>query len=274
MSGGRRACYSSASAPRRAARSAIPVLRGLLRALPLLVILAAGSGCVSVYQPLSGLQTPVMVDPQLANFADLRILVHCVPEDLLEGESGVLCDRMRTLFENQGATVQTVTSVTRTEDEETFPPPPAPEADAEAAKPEAGEGEEDELEAAPPRLPPDLIVELRARELHEKVHYTMWAFSWLTLTLAPGVSENAFVQEVVIRDARGTLLVTGALEGRIVRYFGFGYWATSKLLDLIARDDDEELTDDRLSELLCSDLYGQISQMVFNANMRRKVLGS
>lgn len=236
----------------------------------LLILAALASGCVSVYQPLSGLQSPVMVDPQLANFPDLKILVHCVPDDLLEGEAGVLCDRMKTLFENQGAEVKTVTSRMRTPEEETFlAPPPEPDKKAEPAP-----GEAPKEAAAPPPILPDLIVELRARELHEKVHYTMWLFSWMTLTLAPGVSENTFVQEVVIRDGRGTLLVTGALEGRIVRYFGFGYWATSKLLDLIARDDDEELTDDRLSELLCGDLYGQISQMVFNANMRRKVLGS
>lgn len=248
------------------------MLRRMFQVGLLLCVAASSAGCVAVYQPLSGLHTPVMVDPQLANFADLKILVHCVPKDLLEeGEAGVLCGRVKSLFENQGAQVRTVTSRIRTPDEETFEAPPTEAPEENAPDPKDGKAEE---KPPPPRLRPDLIVELRARELHEKVHYTTWVFSWLTLTLAPGLSENSFVQEVVIRDGRGTLLATGALEGRIVRYFGLGYWVTTRLVDLIFRDDDEDLSDENLSRLLCGDLYGQISQMVFNANMRRRVLGA
>lgn len=235
-----------------------------------LALLLGSSGCVAVYHPLAGLQTPVVVDPTLGNLTDVRLLVHCVPKDILEGEAGLLCNRIKTLFENQGAEVKTVTSVGRSADDETFEPPleeePPPPAD-----PAPGEAPKKEEKKAPPRLRPDLIMELRARHLHERTDYPMWILSWMTFTLAPGISENTFVQEVTIRDNRGSLLAQAELKGRIVRYFGLGYWAVNGLLDLTFRDDDEELSDEQLSRSLSNDLYGQLSQMVFNANMRRRV---
>ncbi len=244
----------------------------------IVLLLALGQvGCVSVYQPLSGLQAPVVVDPALGNFDGVRILVHCVPKDVLKGEAGKLCQRVRTLFENQGAYVKSVTSLARSSEDAEFdrvdldePPPPA-------AKPgEAKEGESAEAskkKKEPRRIKADLIVELRARNLHEDTDYLMWTLSWFTFTLAPGISENTFVQEVIIRDARGSPLFTGQLKGRIVRYFGLGYWVGTKLINWIGRDDHEDQNDEQLSKALSADLYGQLSQMVFNANMRRRVLG-
>ncbi|MEQ9498562.1 MAG: hypothetical protein RIT81_16925 [Deltaproteobacteria bacterium] len=240
-----------------------------------LALLVCSSGCVAVYQPLSGMHDPVVVDPTLGNLHDVRILVHCVPQEILDGEAGLLCQRIKTLFENQGAEVRTVTSIGRSAEDETFEAP----VEAEPSKPEQAEpGSEAKTEGAkeekapPPRIRPHLIVELRARHLHEHVDYPMWTLSWFTGTLAPGISENTFVQEVVIRGPRGSLLGQGELKGRIVRYFGLGYWAVNGLLDLLFRDDDEELSDSNLSDQLSTDLYGQLSQMVFNANMRRRVL--
>lgn len=215
----------------------------------MLALLAVNAGCVTVYQPLSGLQTPVVVDTEDGNFEDLKLVVHCVPRDALEGEAGLLCQNVKQLFENQGAKVKTVTSVGRMKEDMVF------------EEEDAGTG-------------PDLIVELRARLLHEDTDFAMWTLSWLTMTLAPGISENSFSQEVVIRDRRGSLMFTGELKGRIVRYFGVGYWAANALMNWVAREDHEDIDDDNLSKALCGDMYGQLSQMVFNANMRRKVLSS
>ncbi len=233
--------------------------------LGILIGLCAGllgptTGCVTVYHPLSGLQSPVIVDPAMGNFHGLRMVVHCVPKDVLEGKSGVLCRQVKRLFENQGAEVKTVTSLHRSSEPDEFE-------DDDQPAPKAGE-----TPTAAPKA--DLTVELTARHLHEHTDYTMWTLSMFTMTLAPGISENTFVQDVVIRDAQGSLLVRGELKGRIVRYFGFGYWATTKLLNLFVRDDDEAQTDEVLSKNLSMDLYRQLSQMVFNANMRRKVLGA
>lgn len=245
-----------------------------MRTLTLALLLALTTGCTTVYHPLSGLHAPVVVDPGVGNFPDLRIVVHCVPRDLLTKSAGALCQRVQQVFENQGAEVRTVTSANRTEADTRFevPAPPASKtAESKASKPADPKAKKPK---PPPALRPDLIVELRGRHLHERTHYTMWVLSFFTLTLAPGISENIFVQEVLIRDDRGNLLVSGELKGRIVRYFGLGYWVSSKLINLIARDDEEDQNDDNLKRMLSEDLYGQLSQMVFNANMRRKVLNA
>jgi len=240
-----------------------------MRTLALATLLALGTGCTTVYHPLSGLHAPVVVDPQVGNLPDLRIVVHCVPRDILKKTAGALCQRVQQVFENQGAEVRTVTSAGRTEADTRFEVAAPPVVKQDASKPTDAKAKKPK---PPPALRPDLIVELRARHLHERTHYTMWVLSFFTLTLAPGISENIFVQEVLIRDDRGNLLVSGELKGRIVRYFGLGYWVSSKLINLIARDDEEDQNDDNLKRLLSEDLYGQLSQMVFNANMRRKVL--
>lgn len=228
-----------------------------VRPWPAAVLLAAlligNTACITVYQPLSGLHAPVLVDPALGNFDGLRILVHCIPKDILEDQAARLCQRVGQLLENQGAEVETVATIGRIQDDASI---------------EEGEGDEK------PRTEVDLVVELRARHVHENTDTLMWTLSFLTLTLAPGISENSFVQEVMIRDGKGSPLVNGELRGRIVRYFGLGYWASNKLLDLIARDDDEELTAEQMRKSLSEDLYEQLSQMVFNANMRRRVLGA
>ena len=46
-------------------------------------------------------------------------------------------------------------------------------------------------------------------------------------------------------------------------------WASALLLDMAT-----PLTDAQLEKTLSSDLYGQLSQMVFNAKMRQRVLGT
>jgi hypothetical protein len=239
--------------------------------------LVSSAACVSVYHPLSGLQSPVAIDPALGNLHGLRILVHCVPRDLLEDDAGVLCTHVGQLFENQGAEVKTLTTVARSREDEAFDDledetsddaetTPDPER-AETAPAETGVAE-----AAAPAPRPDLVVELRAHTLYERRDFVLWTLSWLTATLAPGLSERAFVQEVMIRDDRGSVLAEGDLQGRIVTYFGLGYWATSTVLDLVARDEEEEMSDANLGRHLSADLYAQLSQMAFNASLRRRVL--
>jgi hypothetical protein len=212
------------------------------------------SGCVAVYQPMSGLHRPVVVDPQVANLQDVRLTVHCVPKDFLDEKgAAVLCRKVATLFENQGAEVHTITTVSRFGDPE----------DEELDEPET-------RPAVPP--PTDLTVELRARRLHSAYNPLLWVLCIGTLTLVPTFGEYTFVQEVEVRDASGFLLASDSLKGRLVRYFGLGAWAGNKLLDLVWREEEDELTGDRVREHLSKDLYGQLSQIVFNAKMQWQVL--
>lgn len=206
------------------------------------------SGCVTIYQPLSGLQTPRVVDYEVENFPNLKLRVHCPGKDLLDSdEAQKLCQRVEQLFLNQGAEVEIVDLAGTPLDDE------APEAsktiDREA-----------------------LTLELSARSLGKNTSLLMWTFSILTFTLVPGMSEYSFVQDVRIRDAQGALLATAELKGRFVRFFGLGYWASNGLANWWFRDDDEDLNDAAFRRRLSQDLYGQLSQLVFNAQLRQRVL--
>jgi hypothetical protein len=219
-----------------------------------LALLAAAPGCVHVYQPLSGLHRPVVVDPQAANFQDLRLLVVCPPGGLVSpGEAQVLCERVGKLFENQGATVTTAT--------DGRPGDPGLEQDP---------AEANAAVAAAPTT--DLVLELRAHQIHTTNDPLSWVLCLATATLVPAYSESTFAQDVVIRDATGFLLVSDVLEGRIVRTFGLGTWAGNKLLDLVWRKKEDELSTKAVHADLSADLYGQLSQLVFNAKMRWQVL--
>ncbi|QRK05720.1 hypothetical protein JQX13_37070 [Archangium violaceum] len=203
------------------------------------------SGCVTtVYQPLVSLQRPVIIDPQVANFEGQRFLLRCIPGDYLKlDEAQQLCQHLRTLFTTQGAQV-----------------------DVQVQQGGMVGGDE-EGEARP-----DLIIDLRARLLHEDNSTLLWILSGLTLTLVPAITESSFSQDVTIRDSSGFLLASDNLQGRFVRYSGFSVWAVNGVLDLLVRSEAEKLGGDRASRDFSRDFYGQLSQLAFNAHMRSVVM--
>lgn len=220
--------------------------------LALLLCLAA-TGCVRVYQPMSGLNRPVVVDPQAANFRDVRLSVYCVPGDVVNArQAGVLCQNVGALFENQGAAVTTYTR-----------------GRLELA------GDDDELAGTPDAegsAPTDLALELRSRLVHEAVDPLSWVFCLMTSTLLPAVSESTFAIDTEVRDGTGFLLARETLQGRLVERFGIGTWAVNRVADLTWRSDDEKLTQDAANHDLSDDLYRQLSQILFNARMQWEVL--
>ncbi|MBN1205373.1 MAG: hypothetical protein JXB05_10660 [Myxococcaceae bacterium] len=202
------------------------------------------SGCVTVYQPLVSLQRPVVVDPRIANFEGQRMLVRCIPGDYLQPDDAEqLCRNVRALFTNQGAQV-------------------------EVEVPRAGTSARDEQGGAKA----DLIIDLKARLVHEENSALLWTLSGLTFTLIPAITEFTFAQEVTIRDASGFQLASDTLQGRFVRYCGVGLWAVNSALDLLVRSEAEELTGDAPNKDFSRDFHGQLSQLAFNARMRSWVL--
>jgi hypothetical protein len=211
--------------------------------VPCLLALLA-SGCVTVYQPLVSLQRPVVVDPQIANFEGQRILVRCIPGDYLQPDDAAqLCRNVRSLFTRQGAQV-------------------------EVEVPRAGVSARDEQEAAKA----DLIIELKARLVHEEDSALLRTLSVLTFTLVPAITDSTFAQEVIIRDSSGFQLAADTFQGRFVRYTGVGLWAVNSALDLLVRSDAEELTGDAPKKDFSRDFHGQLSQLAFNARMRSLVM--
>lgn len=216
-----------------------------------LALLSLTTGCVHVYQPMSGLHTPVVVDPEVANFPELRLTVVCDRGDMLSrGEARVLCQHVGTLFENQGAVVTTLA---------------------------AGERPDEFLDVDPEGQPlqapaVDLVLELSSRELHSSNDPVSWALCIMSGSVLPAVTESTFALDVVIRDGTGFLLVADTLQGRIIRRAGVGVWATNKVMNRFVRDEEDQLGGETASQDLSADLYGQLSQMVFNAQMQWLVL--
>lgn len=222
-----------------------PTGQGLLVAVGMLLVCLFG-GCVTVYQPLVGLQRPTVVDPQEDNFSGQKIRVRCIPEQNLNSKQAqVLCQKISTAFSNQGALVQTVVPSERG-----------------ASEPEGDEGA------------PDLTIDTKVRLLSEQSSALLVFASVWTLTLVPTITEYTFAQEVTIRDRDGFALVTATLEARFIRYMGAGVWAVNGLLDWLVRSKDEKLGGNIASQEFSRDLYRQLSQLAFTANMRARVMRS
>jgi len=214
-------------------------------ALGMLLICLFG-GCVTVYQPLVGLQRPTVVDPQQDNFAGQKIRVRCLPEQNLNSKQAqVLCTKISTMFSNQGAIVQTVVPSER------------------------GTSELEDNEGLP-----DLTIDTKVRLVAEQSSVLLVVASVWTLTLVPQIAEYTFDHEVTIRDRDGFALVTATLSARFIRYFGAGVWAVNGLLDWLVRSPDEKLGGNVGSQDFSRDLYRQLSQLAFTANMRARVMRS
>lgn len=230
--------------------------------LSLVLVVATAAGCVTVYQPVTALQRPPSVDPSAQNLAGLHVLVRCVPsEGADQGESSELCQNMSALYSNQGARVDTE----------------VPDEQGLGIERNEAEGPEQWAQpgqAAAPPSRPDLIVELKARRVHEDNSAALWVLCLATFTLVPAITEATFAQEVMIRDADGFLLVSDTLQARFIRYFGLAYWGINGLLDLIVRPKGEGLTGNNHKRDFSRDFHGQMSQLAFHAVTRAKILQS
>lgn len=200
-----------------------------------------------VYQPLSGMTRPVVVDPGDENLAGLRVDVKCIEGDLVSRrEASNLCRKVSTLFENQGASVKLTTA--------------GPARFGETRDEDAALG------------PADLQVELSSRKIEKISRPLSVVLMYVTFGILPTISEQTFAQDLEIRDGTGFLLAQASFEGRIVERFGFGPWVGNKLLDWAWREPEEELTGDAFERNLSEDLYRQLSQEMFNASIQAEIL--
>jgi hypothetical protein len=207
-----------------------------------LAALALGlSGCVTVYQPLVGLQRPIAVDLEVPNLEGTRIVLRCEKGGYLDaGGARKVCANVRTLFANQGALVEL----------------------------EAERGRDEPAMSATP----DLVVDLKARLLHQNDGGLWWLVSIATATLVPAPSEYEFAQDITIRDGHGALLLADTLQGRFIRYFGVGMWALTGIIDLIVRPKDDQMGGDAFKRDFSRDFHGQLSQLAFHARLRAAAL--
>jgi hypothetical protein len=211
--------------------------RGPRHVFLLAALAVVAPACVTIYQPLVSLQRPVAVNPQLTNFTGLSMRVRCNVSDMLnKPDAERLCQRVSQLFEVQGAKVSVAEEV---------------------------EGEDDKA------APPDLFLELSARKLNYENSTLLWMLNFLTLTVFPAITEYTMAQDVVVRDAQGFLLAQETYQARFIRYFGVGFWFVNWTLDRTVRESNEELAGSaKNGQEFSRDMYGQLSQLVFNARSR------
>ena len=206
-------------------------------------------GCVHHYQPISGLHGPLVIDTTVQNFPELRLEVVCNTGDLNRTEARNLCRHVETLFSTQGAVVTTRIG---------------------GDLPDAFTAESNEADEEVERV--DLRMELTSRDVHSSNDPITWGLFLVSVGLVPGVTDSSFALDVVVSDGAGFLLASDTLEGRIVRRTSWGVYLLNRSMDRWVRDDEDTLGDDAAYKDLSNDLYGQLSQLVFNAEMQWRVL--
>jgi hypothetical protein len=205
----------------------------------------AMTGCVTVYQPLVGLQRPIAVDPQSPeNFTATRVLVRCHPADGVEAD--VLCRNLRSSLSKQGA--QVTTEVVR----------PSGKIAASAQS----------------DTPPQFVIDVTSKLVHHKDEPLLQVLNILSLTLVPAITETTYGQEFRIRDAQGFVLAQQSYQERFVQSFGLGVWALNGLIDLLIRPKSEQVTGDGYKEEFTRDLHGHLAQLLHNAKVRARVMNS
>lgn len=233
---------------------------GLTRALCALALSVGLSGCAAiyktyaVYQPLSGLHEPAVVDPAALNFEDVSLTVRCFRGELSRSQSDSLCEKVSALFENQGAKVYTVDGDGPADDS-------------------VGDMDEDEVvegaDGGPPRT--DLVLELRSRQVSQSVDRVSWMAFSSTFSIYPGEKEFVFAQDVVVRGGDGVLLSTESLQGRVVERIGLAMSLFAEVKDGLSKDPAYVPMEKVAAAELSADLYQQLSQIVYNAKLQWRV---
>ncbi|MCU0695030.1 MAG: hypothetical protein MUC96_00725 [Myxococcaceae bacterium] len=209
-----------------------------------LVVALISTGCVTVYQPLVGLQRPIAIDPSWSNtFAGTKLHLRCHQADGVEAD--VLCRNLRTAFSKQGAAV--TTEVVRQPGRSAM----APNAD-----------------------PPQYVMDITSRRVGQSASALSAVLCIITFTIVPQVEEYSFAQDVTVRDAQGFILAQQTFHERFVESFGVGVWAVNGLLDLLVRPKEEQVTGDRFKEEFSKDLHGHLGQVLYNASVRARVMRS
>jgi hypothetical protein len=209
------------------------------------LVAMATTGCVTVYQPLVGLQRPIAVDPQTpSNFTDTRVHLRCHPGEAVEPD--VLCRNLRSSLSKQGATVTT-----------------------EVVRPAGKLAVADSNDS-----PPQFIIDVTSKLLAREDNPLLTIANIMSFTLVPAVFETTYGQEFRIRDAQGFVLAQQAFQERFVQSFGLGVWALNGILDLVARPKSEQVTGDGAKEEFTKDLHGHLAQLLYNARVKTRVMNS
>ena len=213
----------------------------------------ACTGCISVYhyQPLSGLHRSYALSYKETNFSGLVLRLTCIPGEFIdEAASGALCDKVRTVFEGQGARIL--------DGEDAEPAAPAAPEVAAASDPAVEPG----------NTAYDYDIAFEAKQTYLQRNTWMWPVRILLLTMFPVEQEYGFEQSVTITRFDGTPVGRQAFEARFIWYWGLGYWGLNKLFNVTVRPESEKVSDANMRRDFSRDFYSLVSQAVYNARAR------
>jgi hypothetical protein len=204
--------------------------------LCIVTMAALQHGCISVYhyQPLGGMRRSYLVSYQEQNFKGLSLRLKCLKSATIDAfQAEELCEKMRVLFESQGALIKDASNK-ETEDDS--------------------------------QQKPDLSIVFSAKKIYDVENSWLWPVSFFTFTLIPVEQEFAVEQSMQIVDGSGQLLKTENFQARFVWVWGLGYWAINGLLNWTVRSDFENVTEETVKRDFSQDFYSQVSQTLYNAS--------
>lgn len=228
------------------------------RRTPLAVALSLllGAGCVvTTYQPERGLGRPVLVDTKAPNLEGTRVLVRCFSNDELPVSAAQQgCRQLARAFSAQGAVVET-----------------------EVPRPGKGQAQSFEGQG------PELVLEWKSRRIKQDTFVASDLLYCLTCTCLPLVAEYTFAHEGEVRGRDGSVLLSAKYQARFVETVGCASGTLAFLLDLY-RPEEEKLgwstqfdnpfaNETKATRDYSRDVYGQLSQLLYNAKARSEVLG-
>lgn len=228
-------------------RRTVALFRILTTAVVLTLALGATGCAVTLYQPLKGLQRPVVLASSPRNFEGLRVLVRCnVHEDYMpRGDATKLCRFLATSLDEQGAETEWVVPQGKN-----------------FVEPVVFEGER-----------ADLTLEIESRIEHEYDYPISQVFYILSWTMIPSYREQTFTQRVTVYGRDKSVLAEDFFRERFVQYDGCGVWSLNWIIDWVARDEHNKVSGDVGKKDFARDFYGQTRQLLFNASVRSDLLG-
>ena len=134
----------------------------------------------------------------------------------------------------------------------------------------------------PPEPGNFLLVSVRSYRLHRSNPTLSTLLCAVSFTIVPAVEEQSFALDLTIRDEQGFLLVEDSLKWRMIRRFGIGVYGGNAIKDWLTREEPDQFGSDGTRDVsvgrktagaeMSNDLYRQLTQLVYNARMRRSVL--
>ena len=229
------------------------------------------SGCAGFstyyYQPLAGLQRPIAIDIKKRNFSQLKINLNCVfSKEFSKSDSSFVCEKLQNSLVAQGAEVKIISDENDADKEEE-----KNEKSDNASKSDSDKKNKNNLAEKLADIPQEYRIDVDSKEIFRDRNTWMWALAIPSFTFFPVKEEYVSRATLRIVNPKGFLLATDYLDARFIRYISIPYAGMNLLLNWLFRSPDEKVSAETLHLRLSEDFYGQLSQIILNAQKREQL---